>query len=291
MVRTKKQRKIMNIQKNWIKTIFYLITVGIFFCACDKESKPTYNPEKETVKKLPSKMTTTSTFGESVLTFQYDDLNRLVKIETFTSFYIPPHTVTSFNSLEISYHDNHTPAIIKGESSMTSPPNDKEESWEDTVFYKNDEIIAGSRWIRINSKGEILQDNQMSYTYNSNGNISRINSRHTATGNTPILTFNLAYTSVPSVFRHVNTPDWFIFSWLNGGFAASDYGGYSKNGYMVEKILDRSWGNSDGKDQSLDMHFTYEVDTDGYGYVTKRNSKSGDGKVRPSTTYEYILAK
>jgi len=247
------------------KLFFYFVTIGVLFSACQKDnSKFGYNPEKESVKKLPSK----EYGGMFSRTFQYDNLNRLIAV-----------IAENGHRYDIWYNDDHTPSRVRS----TYGHNNTATSI-DTLVYKGNQVfifkpnlnppyVNDTTIITLNSKGEIVESKigawyfeghryHVNFIYNSNGNVSRwINSDGEAS--TTIL-----YTTIPSMFRHVNTPDWFIFYYYldwSGDFL------YSKKGYMP--ATGGRWG--------YDNRFTYEVDNDGYGYVTRINGK----------TYQYILAR
>ncbi|MCL2683454.1 MAG: hypothetical protein FWE63_08280 [Bacteroidales bacterium] len=243
------------------------------FSACQKNSgqgnNSGYNPENESVKKLPSKEIWTGGIGERM--YQYDDLNRLITIIG----------VMDNHRYDIWYNDDHTPAKLRSTYGSGERV--------DTFLYKDNQVfiftppyIDYATIITLNSKGEILQTRHpggftTNYIYNSNGNVSKTTNSY---GEITTITH---YSSIPSMFRHVNTPDWFIYyySWL-GGYGNLIFN-FSKKGYMCSFV-------SDGNVQ-YDNYYTYEVDSDGYGYVTKREISNKDGSDKYLWTYEYILAK
>ncbi|MDR2907456.1 MAG: hypothetical protein LBU91_05660 [Bacteroidales bacterium] len=253
------------------KLFFYLVTMGTLFSACKKDSKFSYEPKKETVKKLPSKEMYN---GRVLRTFDYDELNRLIRVDE-------PGIGNSWYN--ISYNNENAPIGLTSYFGT------------DTIVYQGDKVLIfnpnlappylnDTTIITLNSKGEITlmringwqtsyPDKGTEYTYNSNGNLSRIFSREYNESIT------IMYSSVLSIFRHVNTPDWFILSWNR----ISDNYSYSQRGYMPAIILapNPNFNN---------MYYTYELDSEGYGYVAKKILKDENGKELSFLTYEYIPA-
>ena len=239
------------------KLLFTTAIISLLFAGCNKDNDPIDeqdDPPTEQVKKLPSRMTLlshadyyedndTTTF---FIILEYDDSNRLVKQSTLGR---PNGDI----GLEIWYNADNTPSkMIENWVDGTENQSLKTEFQyvgnsifsitirqgfcNDTTILKlnGDQIVETVRC----GRKEV-------YSYNSNGNVSQINSMDFEYSNI----MNFEYSNIKSIFRHTNTPDWFFL------LMEERLGPFSKNGYMVSKMI---WSN--GHTNS----FVYKTNSDGY---------------------------
>jgi len=238
--------------------------------------------KNEEVRKLPSKiMFYVENDIWSLWEYFYDEQNRLIKIATSTE------------NLDIIYDADGLPLKMK---SMVS-----ENIFNIGVTYQNNgkKIIIQQDTLWLNDKGQFTNArisifdgiNTSYFTYNSNEDIIKKSEGYEV---------NLTFSDIPSMWRHVNTPEWFL-AWL--GFKRGVIFPLEKNGYLVsqQQILDNE-----------PVLYIYELDTD--NYVTRMQSIGAfkmadrpkpsirfvnlDGEeiewiepTEPFWKYEYILAR
>ena len=268
-----------------MKKLFFLtaiVSLLLVGCNNDNGDYDPNDPSRETVRLLPSRI---SFDGGGGIDLQYDDLNRLVRL------------VSWGDTTVITYDANNNPVRMEGNNVAV------------TFLYEGKQVfIAGQRWsslisdtLTLNANGQVVKRVSWSYNtwdgwrrssqeeffYNLTGNVVRImeNNYH------QIL---YSYSNVRSVFRHVNAPDWFIFSVisLEIRYPSDDcvpcqtfY--HSRIGYMMSSI--REQYRNEGV-------LNYELDANGYVVRAtleweERLVGGGTRTERKSWSYEYVLAR
>jgi len=207
------------------------------------------NANNEKVKKMPSKI------GDRY--FQYDVQNHIVKIDETIG--LPQ---------ELTYNKDNTPSKIKTLGSTKT-------LMEQEFVYKKNQIFIIQRnfvdsnvdtvVLTLDDKGNLLSQKMgnsiQNYSYNPNGNIIKILSNKKDE-------IHMTYSTVKSIFRHVNATDWFLIYKFHGM--------YNKDGYMLSLI----------KGEGMNVNFTYELDTDHYVKVINNS----EGYLSKSLVVEYVLA-
>ncbi len=266
------------------KILYFSLTIAALalFSACEKD-KFKLDVENESVKKLPENIYQN---GDIAQTFKYDDLNRLIRVNR------PSIGNTWY---EFSYNEANAPIRILSAFGT------------DTLVYRGNQVfifrpnlnppyVNDTTIVTLNATGEIEQLKYngwqyaapyfMNLTYNSNGNVSTITYLPSSSGR-PITT-NFQYSTVPSIFRHVNTPDWFFILYSDLIFSNYNFGFYcNKKGYMFSS----TYQIENGEIVNTSYYYTYEVDSDGLGYAWKINQRSLDGEMMYPKNIQYIFAK
>jgi len=274
-------------------TILITTVIAIAFVSCKARVK------NEEVKKLPSRIVfcfddenSIWGFGE----FFYDEQNRLIKViqmgrrclcyncdavnppdDTLNIIYNSDGLLVKLTeglyNFEITYLDNGKKIIV---------------SCDDKNYWSNDTF-----W--LNNKGQVIKSSDglghiWEHTYNSKGNISKqrqyglwwednYGQRHDYE-----FINKVTYSRIRPVFRHVNTPEWFLFwlfeFWLSENLTIHPF---QKNGYLP---FEKKYFDADGKYKS--SKFTYELDTD--NYVIKMKIKDTYFQ-EWNWGYQYILVK
>jgi hypothetical protein len=199
--------------------------------------------------KLPSIMFSETFYagvssGVSETEFWYDNLNRWEFVD-----YNPDGTIAYFSGFTFQYVGNMVIAKVDNRT--------------DTLF--------------LNDKGQVIKTNDgWSFTYNSNGNLEK--RLYTDVNGITTTMFIHSYTDIPTIFRHVNMPEWF---WM----LFTDMTIMYNKGYMTEQIV---FGDENISGQGAGT-FTYE-EVDDKGYVIKMKFDEGGGNYT-ILTFEYINAK
>jgi len=284
-------------------TKLIIVAIAITFVSCNRGEK---------VKKLPSKIIYHDFVDSAVIwdwsEFFYDEQNRLIRVIKMGKMY--ESVSWEFGTRDTIYPHDDTLNIIY--NSVGLPVKLVFGSYDYEIAYLNNGkkiVILDDNTTRfnfdtiwLNDKGQVIKsyDNVghlWEHTYNSKGNISV--QRHYGQyedyedGQYYDYEFinKVTHSRIRSVFRHVNTPDWFMFwlskLWLNN----SDYfHPFEKKGYLP---LEKKYFDKDGKHRSA--RFIYELDTDNYVKKTKIKVIYGrypdDDMLEWDWEYEYILAK
>ncbi len=265
------------------KILYFSLTIAALalFSACEKD-KFKLDVENESVKKLPESIYRN---GNLECGFQYDNLNRLTTITYDRN--------SSYYSVRISYNERNAPISVRRSYDPYS-------SYNDTIVYKDNQVFIMSQYyygsydtaiITLNSAEEMGQarySNYLSdytYTYNSNGNLSTITYRSSSMGSSSAI--NIQYSTAPSIFRHVNTPDWFFIYYSNLIFRNYNSFYWNKKGYMFGSTYRLEYGEM----INSSYYHTYETDSDGYGYVREINPIDYSGEKISPWTVQYIFAK
>ena len=241
------------------KILFTTAIIGFIFASCNKD-----NEEKE-VKKLPSKFI----YDSNVRILEYDNQNRLTKFTFSENVY----QIFSYNS------DGTLSKITRFIDGNEDHVNTFHYNGNQAFMFRGDSPDTALIFT-INSNGELESYSfeefdfeeeeslwwQITLTYNSNGNVTKLEFPVTETPEVRVFT----YSDVKSIFRYVNMPDWFLLWFFEFE--------YSKNGYMVSQI------NFGGGDIS---NFTYTTDTNGYALTRTATI----GEYTATKTFEYIFAK
>jgi len=247
-----------------MKTILTILTTAIV--AMSVVSCKTKDKE---VKKLPSKMEYISPrhHGISIFEYFYDEQNRLIKIATLTG---NSSSVLHHPMFYITYNSDDLPTKL-GDFLPTD------------IMYQDNEIIIRDATLLLNDKGQFTkyfcEPSTKYFSYNSNGNFSKMNSIRSYDGehNEEETTYN--YSDIPAIWRYVNTPEWLLF-WLSERKNYTDL--FEKNGYLpLQKI-------TNFQDTTAVVDYIYELDKD---YYVTNLKYSYDGEKYYEYRYEYILAK
>jgi len=246
------QKKVVTLQKKLpsMKKILMILTVatiaiGTAYC----------KSKNDEVVKLPSKIVSLKATS-FVSELFYDEQNRLVKI--ISKQWEKPDTIS------IIYNIDGLPIRVDGmfEQSMdiVYENNGRKAILYDDVLWLN----RGGRLVKYSMADAIT----WKFRYNSNGNITKWReSNHGLT---------IKYTNdVRPVFRHVNTPEWFLF-WLstNNIIIPSE-----KKGFL--------------RSRAESSRYSYELDEN--SYVTKMRVKEAyeeeyESEYKFVFEFEYILA-
>ncbi|MCL2027249.1 MAG: hypothetical protein FWG79_02060 [Bacteroidales bacterium] len=245
------------------KILFTTAIISLLFAGCDKDKEDPNDPSTEAVKKLPSKIGSTD--------YQYDDFNRLVKIGDLEITYNANHNPVRFNngsaSADIKYIDN---SVIFSSDYYWLFSNDS------LTLDANGQLVRRLR--EIYGSGYEIWD----FTYNSNGNITEITRtyyRNNLTGYDEIVyTYTYTYSNIKSIWRHVNTPDWF-FAYLAGELYFP-----LKKGYMPLQT------QYTGFSTTMRKH-AYLQDSDGYVIQWDMERTENGNETTEVYTIEYVPAK
>jgi len=245
------------------KIVFIAMLCNLLFVACKKENETTTH--QVPARKIEN--------GRLTI-FQYDNQNRLIREifvwgaedrDTIEYVYNPDGTPKKIlrlgkldGDVEFIYSGNHT--ILKISSRW---------NWaQDLMAYDTAKFM-------LNPNGEIVNMEAWgvlaSFTYNSNGNITAVDYGSERA--------DMLYSDVPSIWRHVNVPNWF-FAVVWGDFWVS------KTGYMLRKKT-KSWDCVDSDNEVVE--YIYEGN-DYVSRVTRRTASFGNTKTE-IMLFEYVLAK
>lgn len=162
--------------------------------------------KSEEVKKLPSKMIIYSEDAvdseEPILGYVeyfYDEQTRLIKIAYIWENRFMPK-VRGEELLEIAYNSDNLPVKLSG-------------LFDIDIIYQDSrrKIILSDDTLWLNDKGQVTNIFQGKYSSFSRPFIGWAFGRNDDGSSTKI---DSTYFDVPSIFRHVNTPEWLLF-WLS----------------------------------------------------------------------------
>jgi len=236
-----------------MRKIFYLVailgTMTIAFASCGKDD----NGE---TRKLPSKITTSEGTHTWVETFEYDDLNRLIKTSWVSG--------NSTGGFEFFY---------EGSSNRPTRWNfrDNEYSSENALTFSGNLIINSSDTLVTNANGHLIEwrqgESRAVYEYNSHGDITKITWNETDE-------IIFSYSNEKAIFGHVNIPSWLTI-WALDGFH------FLARAYMPS-VINRGTGS---------WTFVY-TSSDGYvNKITQTYAMSGASAETRTMTIEYIDAR
>ncbi len=247
-------------KRTMIIALVAIVSILNVLSACSKDSNKNNDTPNtdftETVKKLPvMDIRTASTLFSDTTHYMYDDHNFLVKII---------HETDDFD--EISYDGNGRPVEMK--------TYDKGSLYSSTTFvYQGLKVIVtdqekgGTPYIStltLDNKGNIIktensEGKNCDYSYDSKGNINKIN--YASTSETNEISFE--YADIKSIFRYVNAPNWFVCYLFDFH--------YSKTGQMPTRQ------SHTYETYKFSSEFTYTVDVDNYviGSTYDDGDKSG----------------
>jgi len=273
------------------KLLFLTAIVSLLFVGCnnDNENYDPNDPSRETVRKLPSRIV--SDWGDSrndTINFEYDDLNRLVRVtKTLWSRSSSPPTFT----YTFTHNVNDEPIGFSVRNNGSSTGGSLLHSENQVVFEWTayDTLILGAngRLERIVSRQWGGSKYTYNYTYNSDGNLTRVQRERKiwyAVGDgwgVKIIqdTTELEYanSSARSIWRHVNMPNWFVTYFISDvGLRHSsswsifhwDLIATTRIGLMPtqKNILERErcWNTGEMIVSNRTHTFAYAFDADGY---------------------------
>jgi YD repeat-containing protein len=187
------------------KLLFTTAIISLLFAGCNKDNNgdDPNDPSTERVKKLPSRIIVTNFLHIDTINFQYDDQNRLTKITdrwsentiTYNVSGNPINVIWRWLPTGIHYT---TPLQHRGNQIFT---------------YAYSPVGRYDDTLTIDANGRLEKSSTRTYIYSSNGNLTNIISF----GNDTVK-FEYANSNARSIWRHINTPDWFLTYFL------SDYG-------------------------------------------------------------------
>ncbi|MCL2027762.1 MAG: hypothetical protein FWG79_04650 [Bacteroidales bacterium] len=269
------------------KLFLPLAVLAMLFGACNKDKNGETN-------KLLSKITHPRIDGDgnpqnSIQAFEYDGQNRMTK-----SSWISPSGEREDFVFSYSGNSNAPTKYVFTEYSSTGAVLN---SSENLMEYSGNQVFRvlerdGGRdtvsFLTIDANGRVTKNtwgeesssfSEESFSYNADGNMTKIIYISTYDGEEDYRSeTNFTYSTVKSVFRHVNVPDWLI--WFHLGWD------FSKSGYMVSQIQRVGSSNYD--------NFVYTTDADGYVLTctyTYISDSSPDPIEQSTQTFEYINAK
>ncbi|MBA5791993.1 hypothetical protein H1R17_03690 [Flavobacterium sp. xlx-214] len=132
----------------------------------------------------------------------------------------------------------------------------------------NGEKVSDTHILEIDAKGNLLKDDEATYTYDSKGNNTKVSYGE---GEEVILTFD----DKNGIFKNLNLPKW-VSTYL-----------LSYNGNLVNNLLSYDYKDVDFPEDNNSSKITYEYNADGYPSKITSEYKDEAGTDSEVQTIEY----
>ncbi|MDR1951437.1 MAG: Ig-like domain-containing protein [Bacteroidales bacterium] len=231
--------------------------------------------------RLVSKMSYERTYYDHIRkttnTYEYNAQNRIAKLKWLEEEIVGGNVVDRDETiLDLLYNSNGTPAKIKVDNEdvleftysgnqVIIPMEVGRGYWDEELEEWVYETFWDTLILTLNNNGQVIETTETGwrdvFTYNSNGNLTKIVSTSLESGNGYEQIFTYSNTTAKAVFRHANVPEWLL--WFLVDFR------HPKNGFMPTRIVE---------DDDWRYDYTYTVADDYVKTRTATETWTGGGK-------------
>ena len=235
------------------------VAAGLMFTSCDKndENNTTEEGTVDVSKMyLPLKMVADG----YTITFTYNNKGQVAKIVDTDGY-----------EYSFTYNDNQLISFVSIDPDAKTTYTFKQSGNTITVSLDgnvNGEKVSDTHILEIDAKGNLIKDDEATYTYDSKGNNTKVSYGE---GEEVVLTFD----DKNGIFKNLNLPKW-VSAYL-----------LSYNGNLVNNFLSYDYKDADFPEDNNSSTITYEYNADGYPTKITSEYKDEVGTDSETQTIEY----